>query len=197
MKGWLILAAWVVACGGIIAAGAMWDLEIKPKPTIPEVTGETYYAGVGLHELLKTARLRDELVDPEYTVHVNNADRERLKEQVLHLGPKLGWYTQEGGVHHDIMATMPEQDIAEVEQMARDPLAWVLKSTRSDTPAGAGPERLINLTIDLDGRHGRTLWPIWAIAAGIAGLLLAAVTVLMVTTEKNEEPKETAQAGRP
>ena len=197
MKGWLILEAWTVACSGIIAGAVLWDSAIKPRPTIPEVTGETSYAAPGLHELLNTARLRDDEIDPKYTVRVSNADSERLKEQLLHLGPELGWYTQEGGAYDDINATMPEQDIAEVEQMARDPLAWVMKTTRRDTPAGAGPERLVNLTIDLDGRHGRTLWPIWAIASGIAGLLLAAVTVLMVTTEKNEEPKETAQAGRP
>lgn len=197
MKGWIILATWVVACSAMIAGAVLWDLAIKPRATIPEVTGETSYAALGLHELLKTARLRDDEIDPEYTLRVSSADSERLKEQLLHLGPKLGWYTQKGGAYDDIRATMPEQDIAEVEQMVRDPVAWVLENIQRDTPASAEQKGLINVTIDINASYGRTLWPIWAIVAGIIGLLLAAIGVLVMMTERNEEPEQTAKARRP
>ena len=197
MKGWLILAAWTAACSGIIAGAVLWDLAIKPRPTIPEVTGETSQAMPGLHELLNTARLRDDEIDPKYTAHVSKADSERLKEQLLHLGPKLGWYTQEGGAYDDIRATMPEHDIAEVERMVRDPVAWVLENIQSETPAGAEPTGLINVTIDIHGSHGRTTWPIWSITAGSIGLIIAAAITIVITAERAERPKETAKAGRP
>lgn len=194
MKSWLIPAAWTVACGAIIAGGVLWDLAIKPQPTIPEATGETSYATPGLHALLNTARLRDDEVDPKYTVRVTSADSGRLKEQLLHLGPKLGWYTQEGGAYDDIRATMPEQDIAEVERMVRHPVAWIIENTGKEAPASADRKRLINVTIDIDSTHGRTLWPIWAIVAGSTGFVIGTMTVLMIVADNAERPNRTAKA---
>ena len=129
--------------------------------------------------ILRKVEQRDETVDPHYTVHLPNAEAHRLRQQLLHLGPKLGWYIRRHSIDPDIVATMPERDLEEVERLVQEPAGWTLEATLRSPKKRADAGGLINVSIDIDGHHGRTMYPLLVIGAGAAGLV-ATLTMLLV-----------------
>ena len=169
MKRWLALLSCAAVCAAAIVWGIIWDNDIKPGNTIPEPPEQRYSH------------------DPHYIIHMPKSDTSGFETQVLHLGARLGWLTREGGIHSEVLATIPEEDLSEIERMTREPRAWLLEAMGREPAREVKPGPLINVGIDLDGFHGRSLRPFIPIGFGIAGLvavLIAAIIIIAVQAEK-------------
>ena len=187
----LILATLAAFCGGLIAWGIIWDHGIRPRNTIPKPPPEhqPFHALPGLGRLAAQARLRDSYIDPRYIIHMPKADTSNFEAQVLYLGARLGWLTHRGGIHNEVLATIPEEDLAEIQRMTVEPRAWLLEAMERTPVPEVKPGPVINVGIDLDGYHGRSLQPFIPIGLGIAGLaalLIAAVIIIVVEAEKRK-----------
>ena len=166
MKILIILLVWLPLCAGAITASILWDSAIRPQPTIPESTGQSTHIAQGMSRLVTEARHRDWDIDPYYEIHIPRADADRLEDHLIHLGNQLGWLTQRGRFSGQINATMPEKDLAQVARMSRDPTGWVLE-TLQKKPVSQVTGPPVNVSIEINGYHGRS--PLPMILLGLAG----------------------------
>ena len=183
--GLTISAALAVAA---ITTGILWDASIKPKPLLPEHGQTTSYAVDGIHRLLETAPLIDYDVAPTYTTHIPNADASRFRWRLKETAPRLGWHASYLYTRSDIQLTVPEADLKSVEAMTKGPQRWLLDAMEKPPVSSVDDGPLVNIVIDIDGYHGRHLWPFVPIGFGMAGLIVAisiSLTLLMPAPSKN------------
>ena len=162
MKKWLALLSGFAICAAAIAGAIIWDNSIKPPGAIPDPrSGQPPSQALpGISRLIAQARVREPRLEPHYRIPMVNTETGRFREWMLRLGPRLGWLTRQGGYDGDIRATIPEEDLPEIERMVRNPQAW-LQEAREREPAGqVKPGPLVNVVLNLDPYRGRTHWPL-------------------------------------
>ena len=188
---WTAVALLAASAVTAIVLGILWDTSIKPEPMLPEYGQKPSYALEGMSRLLHTAKLTDPNVDPSYTVHIPNADAKRFRWKFIETAPSLGWYARYQYARWDLQLTVPEKDLGAVEAMTQAPRQWLLDAMEKPPVSRVHDGPLVNVWINIDGYHGRPLWPFIPIGMGIAGLvavLLFSLTLLI------GPPRTTSQA---
>ena len=188
----LILGTLAAICAAAIAWGAVWDNNIKPRTTIPELPSKQRYSHAlpGINRLIEQARLRDPSIDPRYVIHMSKADTREFEAPILYLGARLGWLTHRGNFDREILATVPEADIPEIERMTQEPGVWLSEAMEREPAQTVRAGPVINVGIDLGGYHGRSLKPFIPIGTGIAGLaaLLIAGIIIIANEADRRNP---------
>ena len=141
-----------------------------------------------MHRLLETATLIDYDVAPVYIVHIPSADASRFRSRLKETAPRLGWLAHFLYTRSDLRLTVPEADIKSVEAMTKGPQQWLLDAMEKSPVSRIDDGPLVNIVIDIDGYHGRHLWPFVPIGFGIAGLIAdisISLALLMAPPSKN------------
>ena len=147
-----------------------WNNSVKPENDIPQVQGPRSYVIPGTRRLIEAAEIYNFKADPEFTIHVYRDFQDDLIGQIMKISSRIGWHAQEGGMDNDIILTLPANQIGEVEHMEEDPKRWIREKI-GQPPAREVPEEpLVNVSLDIDGFYGPSLWPEVLMYTSIGGM---------------------------
>ena len=131
----------------------------------------------GISRLMETARYADRGDNSIWCpVHILGDDKYDLKKHLTTIAPSMGWYIHDHSMGR-IYVVMDEKSLDALGELADDPVGWVYKYQNNDQYIE--PENdLVNVTIDLDGYYGRSVWfNILFVVFIIAGIICLIVSL--------------------
>ena len=125
--------------------------------------------------LVATAHQYRDEQPPEKEVSLNRSDLRDFRSHISNAGAQRGWLVQEQN-HNTMLLTMPEKDLVELDNMTRDPLAWVSRP-HSRKPATSASPPVVNIILRTTGSDTRNYHILRAAtSAAFIGILLALAT---------------------
>ena len=150
--------AWTIVIGGtiisvivfaaLLTAGIIWEKKAQPEPAISEAQEIGPYTVPEPPELLKHALLGHHSPTPKFIVRIPKEDEDRLIRNIIANAPKLGWYAYQGDYRNDVLATIPQEDLHEVEELVKDPVGWITRLQQQLPETEPHASDLMNVVID-------------------------------------------------